>query len=74
MSAIVPPPIWPADPGHRDAIDTLLVMAEAEDRWGEPRRAVALLDNVERIVGTLPRSFERMRWRCRGVTSDPRLG
>ena len=74
MSAIVPPPIWPADPGHRDAIDTLRVLAEAEDRGGEPRRAVALLDTVERIVGTLPRSFERMRWRCRGVTSDPRLG
>jgi hypothetical protein len=58
-------PAWPADPDHRDAIDTLLVMAAAEDRWGEPRRAVDLLDNVEQIVGVLPRSYERLRTRCR---------
>jgi hypothetical protein len=54
VSAIVPPPTWPSDPGHRDAVDTLLVMAEAEARWGESRRALELLANVERIVGALP--------------------
>jgi hypothetical protein len=70
VSAIAPPPTWPTDPGHREAIDTLLVMAAAEDRWGETRRATQLLDNVEQIVGGLPQPFERMRWRCRGV-SDP---
>jgi hypothetical protein len=64
---------WPADPGHREAIDTLLVMAEAEDRWGEPRRAIDLLDNVERIVGALPRSYERMRRRCRDAASGPQI-
>jgi hypothetical protein len=65
VSVAAPPPTWPLDPGHREAIDTLLVMAEAESRWGEPRRAVELLDNVEEIVGSLPDSFERMRSRCR---------
>jgi hypothetical protein len=58
-------PAWPADPEHRDAIDTLLVMAEAEDRWGEPHRAIDLLNNVEQIVGTLPRAHQRLRGRCR---------
>ena len=59
-------PAWPTDPEHRDAIDTLLVMAEAEDRWGERRRAARLLDNVEQIVGVLPGQYERMRTTCRG--------
>jgi hypothetical protein len=58
-------PLWPADPDHREAIDTLLVMAEAEDRWGELRRAVDLLDSVEQILGTLPHGYEQMRTRCR---------
>jgi hypothetical protein len=64
VTAIASPPIWPADPGHREAVDTLLVMAEAEERWGESRRALELLDNVERIVGALPAPYQRMRWRC----------
>jgi hypothetical protein len=59
------PTAWPADPGHRDAIDTLLLMAASEHRWGEPRRALDLLDNAERIVGTLPRPYESLRSRCR---------
>jgi hypothetical protein len=66
MTAIAPPPLWPADPEHREAVDTLLVMAEAEARWGESRRAVELLENVRRIVGTLPAPYERMRRRCNG--------
>jgi hypothetical protein len=66
VSTIASPSKWPADPDHREAIDTLLVMAEAEDRWGEPRRALELLDNVERIVGSLPRPYQRMRRRCGG--------
>ena len=69
MSATVHTPTWPADPEHREVIDTLLLMAASEDRWGEPRRAVDLLDNVEQIVGALPRPYERMRSRCRGVRS-----
>jgi hypothetical protein len=64
MSAVAPPPAWPADPDHREAIDTLLVMAEAEDRWGESRRAAELLDNVTRIVGALPHPYDRIRERC----------
>ena len=71
VSTVTPGPSWPADPGHRDAIDTLLVMAEAEDRWGEPRRAINLLDSVERIVGDLPQPYERLRRRCR-IATDPR--
>jgi hypothetical protein len=66
VSATADGTAWPADPGHREAIDTLLVMAEAEERWGESRRAIDLLDNVERIVGALPRSYERIRRRCLG--------
>jgi hypothetical protein len=73
VSAIAPPPTWPTDPDHCEAIDTLLVMAAAEDRWGEPRRAIDLLDNVERIVGGLPQPFERMRWRCRGGSGQPSI-
>jgi hypothetical protein len=64
VSAPVQRPRWPADQGHRDAIDTLLVMAEAEDRWGERHRALDLLANVEQIVGTLPPDYERLRRRC----------
>ncbi|HEX2703461.1 MAG TPA: hypothetical protein VHM72_08525 [Solirubrobacteraceae bacterium] len=61
------PAAWPTDPDHCDAIDTLLVMAAAEERWGEPRRAVHLLDNVEQIVGTLPGQYQHMRTTCRGT-------
>jgi hypothetical protein len=71
MSVVAPPPAWPSDPEHREAIDTLLVMAEAESRWGERRRAVDLLDNVEQIVGALPKSYERMRCRCRDAAGRP---
>ena len=60
------PPCWPADPEHREVIDTLLVMAEAEERWGESGRALDLLANVEQIVGGLPVRYERIRSRCRG--------
>ena len=65
VSVATPPPNWPSDPGHREAIDTLLEMAAAEDRWGESARAVDLLENVEQIVGTLPQPYERIRRRCR---------
>jgi hypothetical protein len=65
VSTTTQPPAWPTDPGHRDAIDTLLLMAASEHRWGEPRRALDLLDNAERIVGTLPRPYESLRARCR---------
>jgi hypothetical protein len=65
VSTTAHPPTWPADPDHRDAIDTLLVMAAAEHRWGESGRALDLLDNAEQIVGTLPSSYERLRLRCR---------
>jgi hypothetical protein len=74
MNALAPPPAWPADPGHREAIDTLLVMAAAEDRWGESRRAAELLDSVERIVGVLPDDYERIRERCRYSIESPQLG
>jgi hypothetical protein len=57
-------PQWPADRDHCEAIDTLLLMAEAADRWGEPTRALGLLEHVERIVGTLPSPYERLRRRC----------
>jgi hypothetical protein len=67
------PPAWPADAGHREAIDTVLVMAEAEDRWGDPGRALDLLDNVERIVGALPMRYEHLRHRCRGAAGRPRI-
>jgi hypothetical protein len=66
VSVTAPPPAWPADPDHREAIDTLLVMAEAEARWDQPRRAAELLDSVERIVGVLPPPYDRMRSRCQG--------
>jgi hypothetical protein len=69
VTLIAEPPIWPADPEHREAIDTLLVMAEAEDRWGERARAADLLDSVEQIIGTLPHAFELMRSRCRRLSN-----
>jgi len=64
VSVLSPPPAWPIDPDHREAIDTLLVMAEAEDRWGEPRRALEFIACVERLVGSLPAPYEHLRWRC----------
>lgn len=69
MGATQTPTIWPADPGHREAIDTLLVMAKAEERWGEASRAIDLLENVEQIVGELPPSYARLRARCRRIVS-----
>lgn len=72
MSVTAPPPSWPADPGHCEAIDTLLLMAESEARWENPRRAADLLDSVERIVGRLPAAYERMRWRCEDAIGGPR--
>jgi hypothetical protein len=69
MSTVAPPPAWPSDPDHREAIDTLLDMAEAEDRWGEPVRALDLLENVEQIVGTLPQPYECLRRRCRDAAA-----
>jgi hypothetical protein len=74
VNTVLQPPKWPSDPGHREAIDTLLVMAEAENRWGEARRTAQLLDNVERVVGTLPRAYERMRGRCRSVAAGHPIG
>jgi hypothetical protein len=73
VSAATHRPAWPADPEHREAIDTLLVMAEAEDRWGEPRRATLLLDNAEQILGGLPQQYERIHGRCRNV-ARPTIG
>jgi hypothetical protein len=64
MSATVHAPHWPTDTGHRAAIDTLLEMASAEERWREHRRALVLLARVEQIVGVLPPAYERMRRRC----------
>jgi hypothetical protein len=64
VSSIAVGPNWPADPEHRDAIDTVLSMADAADRWGERDRALTLLDHVERMVGVLPHPYEQMRWRC----------
>jgi hypothetical protein len=42
-------------------------MAAAEDRWGEQRCALNLLDNVEQIVGALPTRYESVRSRCRVI-------
>jgi len=72
VGATISAPAWPADPDHREAIDTLLVMAAAEDRWGNSPRALDLLDNVEQIVGTLPQPYERIRSRCRGLARSAR--
>lgn len=74
MSTIAHAPRWPADPGHRDAIDTILSMADSAQRWGEPSRAVVLLDNVEQIVGALPAPYEQLRWRCMIGADLARLG
>ncbi len=71
MAGVVQKSWWPTDPEHREAIDTLLAMAEAEYRWGDSGRAVDLLDNVEQIVGALPQDYETLRRRCRGATLLP---
>jgi hypothetical protein len=67
MSVTAPPSSWPPDADHREAIDTLLLMAEAEVRWHEPDRALDLLENVEQIVGDLPERYERLRQRCQST-------
>ncbi len=63
MSALTPQPQWPTDPEHREAVETLLLMAAAEHRGGESRRATCLLENVEQIIGELPEPYARMRTR-----------
>jgi hypothetical protein len=65
VGAVGTPTVWPSDPEHREAIDTLLDMAEAEQRWGESARALDLLANVERILGGLPERYEQLRRRAR---------
>ena len=62
------PSLWPADQDHREAIDTLLVMAESEQRWGESSRALDLLTGAERILGVLPEPYVRLRRRCVSAT------
>ncbi len=42
----------------------MLVMAEAESRWGDSGRALTLFDSVEEIIGELPDPYRRMRSRC----------
>jgi hypothetical protein len=66
-------PSWRADEGHGEVIDTLLAMAESEHRWGDSPRALQLLDQVERIVGPLPETYQRLRSRCRRDTDRPVL-
>jgi hypothetical protein len=50
---------WPADLDHCEAIETLLVMAAAEERWGERGRAAQLLKHAEELVGPLPPEYEQ---------------
>ena len=52
---------WPVDPDHREAVETLLVMAEAEHRSGQSRQASTLLHGAERVVGRLPERYLRLR-------------
>jgi hypothetical protein len=62
--------------GRQAAIDVLLLMADADARWGEYRHAVSLLDSVDEIVGELPVEYavKRDRWsRLEVITGDPRL-
>jgi hypothetical protein len=60
-----PPAGWSEGADHDEVIETLLAMAESEHRWGDSPRALALLDHVERIVGTLPDAYQRLRADCR---------
>jgi hypothetical protein len=71
VTTVAQSPPWQADEGHGEVIATLLAMAEAEHRWGDSPRALALLDNVERIVGTLPDGSARLRLRCRRAAGLP---
>ena len=64
------------DPGRQAAIDVLLLMADADARWGEYRHAVSLVDSVEEIVGELPPEYalKRDRWaRLDVIAGEPRL-
>ena len=64
MGALGTATVWPDDPGHREAIETLLMMANAEQRWGESHRALDLLAGAERILGVLPEPYAALRRRC----------
>jgi hypothetical protein len=67
------PPSWSEGSGHDEVIETLLAMAEAEHRWGDSPRALHLLGHVERIVGTLPERYQRLRSRCLREAGRPAL-
>lgn len=69
MSSLAPEPQWPSDPDHREAIETLLLMAAAEHRWGESRRARRLLDGAAETLGGLPAPYARIRARCGDQTT-----
>lgn len=60
-----------ADPGHREAIDTLLSIVGAENRYGEGRLRPERLDSVEQIMGALPQPSEQMPGRCRATPFQP---
>jgi hypothetical protein len=64
------------DPGRQAALEILLLMADADARWGEYRHAVSLLDSVEEIVGELSVEYalKRDRWaRLEVIAGEPRL-
>jgi hypothetical protein len=64
------------DPGRQAAIEVLLLMADADARWGDYRHAVSLLDSVEEIVGELPVEYaiKHQRWgRLEVIAGEPRL-
>jgi hypothetical protein len=54
----------PESTGQEAALDVMLVMADADARWGDYRSAVRVLDSVTATGGTLPSDYQlrRTRW------------
>ncbi len=59
---------WPADDEHCDAIETILCMVDAEERWGEHDRALALVRELDSLGEHCQPEHD---WRCE--VSEPNV-
>ena len=60
------------DSGRRAALEIMLLLADADARWGDYRSAVSLLDTADQVAGELPDEYavKRARWaRLRSVAA-----
>jgi hypothetical protein len=63
---------WGHDSARMAALEIMLLLADADARWGDYRSAVSLLDTAAQVAGELPDEYavKRARWaRLRSVAA-----